>query len=215
MLNILGLSIYQFWKCNLRCIPITSSTLLTVLEKTFFICTENMEYVFDKFSVKFSYFITAIFHSHWILVHCSYDIMETPEISEVDKSHQSFDTTQIRTKRRNHPRYFAGFIKVLFFLQLSEEIVQEVVKNCHNLERLDMSGVRCVDDSILISLAHNSNCLKALSLKGCRQVTLTLLIISLTYRYNSVYLGKASVMLGECSGFLLCYQLIVFLACKR
>ena len=56
------------------------------------------------------------------------------------------------------------------YLQLSEEVAREIAHGCHGLVRLDMSGVKHVDDDILITLAHNAPELKELCIKGCRQV---------------------------------------------
>ena len=61
------------------------------------------------------------------------------------------------------------FISVTIF-QLDADFLHAVVTSCHNLETLDMSGLLCVTDDILVTIAENCRHLTAIGLKGCREV---------------------------------------------
>lgn len=69
------------------------------------------------------------------------------------------------------------------YFKLTEEVAREIAHGCHNLERLDTSGVKVVDDDILITLAHNAQGLKELCIKGCRQVGTMLEVCIHMYAY--------------------------------
>lgn len=61
-------------------------------------------------------------------------------------------------------------VKILSFggcRDLSYDVLTLLAENGINLEELHLSGVRCVNDALLISFAENFPCLKYLSLKSC------------------------------------------------
>lgn len=55
----------------------------------------------------------------------------------------------------------------IVIFQLSYDVLTLLAENCINLEELHLSGVRCVNDALLISFAENFPFLKYLSLKSC------------------------------------------------
>jgi len=50
------------------------------------------------------------------------------------------------------------------------DLVYEVATRCHNLTKLNISGVPDIKDDVLWCLAENCPHLSYLNLKGCRQV---------------------------------------------
>ncbi|KAK3600851.1 hypothetical protein CHS0354_014217 [Potamilus streckersoni] len=67
----------------------------------------------------------------------------------------------------------AACIKSLFLSvrNLDSEMLFFVAESCLNLERLEVSGVFCVNDKLLFSLSEGCPRLEDLGLKGCTQVT--------------------------------------------
>ncbi|XP_045190636.2 F-box/LRR-repeat protein fbxl-1-like [Mercenaria mercenaria] len=55
--------------------------------------------------------------------------------------------------------------------ELNPDVLHEVSRLCHNLEKLDLSGLACVDDDTLFSLAENCPRLEQLNIKSCRKVS--------------------------------------------
>lgn len=55
-----------------------------------------------------------------------------------------------------------------YFIQLSIEVIDAIVTNCHNLETLMLAACKEVDDVVVLSIAKNCPKLKRLSLRGCK-----------------------------------------------
>ncbi|KAL4231710.1 hypothetical protein ACF0H5_009286 [Mactra antiquata] len=61
--------------------------------------------------------------------------------------------------------------KLFLCSRVNSEVLQEVTKSCHNLEKLDLSGIQGVTDDTLYTIAENCPQLAEFGIKSCRQVT--------------------------------------------